>query len=964
MAENEGNGAATITIAAAEDPPEPPSTGEKGAEGLPDSTVQPGQEPESSSAGRTVQTEPAGSGALLASVFPVEQSTMVGTEFTDLSTTTIIYVQPDGTLLEGGSGLTAEEQQAVLNQISKHQIMQVSDTEAAQLFQQTQLMETIPVQKTVLDSSQLQQVIDQVSKTQNPVQISQQGPQQNNNASQQLKTVAQHVALQYSPVQSEPVKIQIQVPPKQEGGVSPQPKSAAVIHPQVKLSPSGGLSNTQIFHLQPVVSQGQQILLQQNPEDPPIQLLLQSSTPVVGSLLPLVHKLTSPVTVAGVACSPAPKPAAPSIRAPTTSTVKTSVNKTPLTTSSRTISIPLISLPCNGTDSSSIKSLVKPVAAPAQPSTVSAASQSVKVTTLSVVRERGKEKEKGKGKKKEKKGVKVQTRSGRVSRPPKYKAKDYKFIKTEDLAESHQSDSDDYSDMSEEEEQGENARKDDSSGVSSLVYSHKSRCHQCQTCDKSYIGPGGLNRHYKLNPTHGEPDLSISTPTPLRDEDRLEETEAAREQDEKDTLPVAATNTAEIVSTAASGLGGLRHRGPGRPRGRGRRRGGGRGQFLGPAAGGFGSRPVHRGRYPRTGVVPLTADQQLKRRRDRLQELVEQCEVEELTDVVLPRLTKVLSLWELLLAKVDCKSPTCASFPDIYREFESLQAQVRQAAQEYITSPQSGDKPVEVRNIEVARSLGILDEVNRMKVVPGASPASSLTNKNVRYMGNSKMLPPSKRFKMENSITDDQRGSPSPQTGGGVAVTSVPPAVSPLKPCSVTVSPLVISHDYKLKTTSADSTSSSFEADSAQTTSSTAPRPATPMEVQEEGSTNPDQDPCTTDAADETTELQNAPGASSENTTKTTASSSDQTTTPSQPQQDDTVQPESCEVKQLQEGQEIYIQTEQLTVQLAEPGSDGIVIVNGPDGTTMHIQTPEGVPLEAVQALLGIEAADGDKVSQ
>lgn len=35
---------------------------------------------------------------------------------------------------------------------------------------------------------------------------------------------------------------------------------------------------------------------------------------------------------------------------------------------------------------------------------------------------------------------------------------------------------------------------------------------------------------------------------------------------------------------------------------------------------------------------------------------------------------------------------------------------------------------------QVARSLGILDEVNRMKVVPGASPSSSLTNKNVRYM--------------------------------------------------------------------------------------------------------------------------------------------------------------------------------------------------------------------------------------
>lgn len=36
---------------------------------------------------------------------------------------------------------------------------------------------------------------------------------------------------------------------------------------------------------------------------------------------------------------------------------------------------------------------------------------------------------------------------------------------------------------------------------------------------------------------------------------------------------------------------------------------------------------------------------------------------------------------------------------------------------------------------QVARSLGILDEVNRMKVVPGTSPSSSVTSKNVRYLG-------------------------------------------------------------------------------------------------------------------------------------------------------------------------------------------------------------------------------------
>lgn len=92
---------------------------------------------------------------------------------------------------------------------------------------------------------------------------------------------------------------------------------------------------------------------------------------------------------------------------------------------------------------------------------------------------------------------------------------------------------------------------------------------------------------------------------------------------------------------------------------------------------------------------------------------------------------------------------------------------------------------------QVARSLGILDEVNKMKVLPGASSNTSLTNKNVRYMEvrgglaevaelvcpvvslklkslclqNSKMLPPSKRFKMENSVPVHQNGIEAPRTG-------------------------------------------------------------------------------------------------------------------------------------------------------------------------------------------------------
>lgn len=142
---------------------------------------------------------------------------------------------------------------------------------------------------------------------------------------------------------------------------------------------------------------------------------------------------------------------------------------------------------------------------------------------------------------------------------------------------------------------------------------------------------------------------------------------------------------------------------------------------------------------------------------------------------------------------------------------------------------------------------------------------------------------------------------------------------------------------------------------------------------------NQDQVLSTSDLTVQMKELEKALGSSPEttadsktldsSTTQTSESSSAQTLTSSQPQQRDSSQTESsstdpCEPKELQEGQEIYIQTEGLTVQLAEPGLDRIVIVNGPDGTTMHIQTPEGVPLEAVQALLGIEASDGAKAPQ
>lgn len=168
--------------------------------------LKPGSGTEGDQPGHSV---PVASGAQLAELLPSqpeEQSILVATEFTDLANTTILYVQPDGSLVES-SGLTAEEQQALLEQLTKQQVVQVSDTEAAQLLQQGQLIK--PAHSAALDPSQLQQVINQVTKSQQQqvqvsqqqvpkqqIQVSQQNLKGPNNASQQLKSVAQQVAMQ------------------------------------------------------------------------------------------------------------------------------------------------------------------------------------------------------------------------------------------------------------------------------------------------------------------------------------------------------------------------------------------------------------------------------------------------------------------------------------------------------------------------------------------------------------------------------------------------------------------------------------------------------------------------------------------------------------------------------------------------------------------------------------------------
>lgn len=317
--------------------------------------------------------------------------------------------------------------------------------------------------------------------------------------------------------------------------------------------------SAQIIHIQPVVTQqGQQFFLQQSPGDPPIQLLLQSTAPVVGSLLPLVHSVSSQATSANPDCSAGPKPAAPPVvQLQKPSDVNTSPSttvKTPPTSTTKTVGISQVKRAANGTVSS--KNPLQPSVATTVVTLQGASPTATHTATVSpspALKE--KEKEKDKKVKREKKVVKVQTRSGRVSRPPKYKAKDFKFIKMEDLADSHQSDSDDYSDVSVEDEESKRKEVPDAGACHTHTFSHKFRSHRCQTCDKAYIGAGGLNRHYKLNPTHGDadpPSNSPSSPPPaIRDGAPFQEAEDEDAADEqKEVQASAACRVRECPSTS------------------------------------------------------------------------------------------------------------------------------------------------------------------------------------------------------------------------------------------------------------------------------------------------------------------------------------------------------------------------------------------------------------------------------
>ncbi|XP_033918058.1 zinc finger protein 839 isoform X2 [Melopsittacus undulatus] len=664
---------------------------------------------------------------------------------------TVLYVQEDGSVVEG-ERLSAVEVRLLLEQLLAAAESPGSGT-----------AEPPPPRHaaTPLAPSEVQRVIEQVSKAHEKQKLLPAAPPEPwlwpppplasimHNAAQQLRSVAQQVARQQGssmaatrllPQKLEAICVQVQSGQKKETE-RPMPSLAPIQPKAIRLSQSvsrnsdmAGLSiiNPQIIKIQPVTGTKQQQLFLHSSSKPPVQLLMQKPLPSQRSAF--LKKIPTSKMLNGqkAACATGSAARSPNV---------------------------------NLVSGSSANSLVPCL-------------------------------EKNRKDDKLKKSLKVKTRSGRISRPPKYKAKDYKFIKMEDLAYGHQSDSDDYSELSvEDDEEGKVKGKD--ALFSSSNYDLNPKTFQCQTCEKSYLGKGGLTRHYKLNPGHrqlesspqkiplNKPNGSIlvdnncgireemspahldSVAATLNKENALatslEGTVDSKAGEQTCKSPESRPLLAEQQKESSSGhQEPVTPEGPGRPRRskkHGRLQKGGRSRCSGRLG-----RP---GQSPSKSLSSVSAECNVYRKRKaRLKELIQQCDNEDLMELALPRLTKVVTVFEFLLMKVEKGYPGKAYFPDVYKEFEDLHNMVKKMAYRHLSNSNllSCQQPVEIRDAKVAESLGITEILAGQGKTEGADscsqtiiktvseqvPVEILGQKRLAESSGEELLPSAKRTKLED----------------------------------------------------------------------------------------------------------------------------------------------------------------------------------------------------------------------
>uniref|UniRef100_A0A8C3U0T1 Zinc finger protein 839 n=1 Tax=Catharus ustulatus TaxID=91951 RepID=A0A8C3U0T1_CATUS len=598
-------------------PPPPPAEGElPGTRGAP---------PGAAAAGRE-EGGGGGSGAeLLAVTEELVQSLAALEAGAGAASGTVLYLRADGSAAEG-AGLSAGEQRRLLEKLLEGPGPPPPPRPAA----------------AALAPAELRRVIEQVSKAQEqpkPAGTAAPPPQPcpaggiMQNAARQLQSVAQQVALQQGraaaatrllPQKLEAICVQVQ-PGQMKETEGPMTSLAPIQSKTITLSqpvgrnssiPGLGIINPQIIRIQPVSGAEQQQLFLHSSSESPVQLLMQRPLPSHGSVS--VDKIPPSKVVNGqrAACA--------------TASASRSPNPTVAAASSA-------STPCL---------------------------------------------EKKQKDDKLKKSLKVKTRSGRISRPPKYKAKDYKFIKMEDLADGHQSDSDDYSELSiEDDEEGKVKGKD--ALFSSSNYNLKPKTFKCQTCEKSYIGKGGLARHYKLNPGHGQlesspqkiplnkPNGSIFVEEEIMNPAYLDSTAVTLNHEK-----APATSLEETVDLKA-------------------------GEQVKFSLHLFLKLPQHTAYLSRKSSDILCSENGVHN----VWALIQQCDNEDLMELALPRLTKLVTVYEFLLMKVEKGHPAKAYFPDVYREFEDLHNMVKKMAYDHLSNSDSVNcqQPVEIKDAKVIK---------------------------------------------------------------------------------------------------------------------------------------------------------------------------------------------------------------------------------------------------------------------
>ncbi|KAJ8309546.1 hypothetical protein KUTeg_014420 [Tegillarca granosa] len=296
--------------------------------------------------------------------------------------------------------------------------------------------------------------------------------------------------------------------------------------------------------------------------------------------------------------------------------------------------------------------------------------------------------------KEERKKHRPRTRSGRISKPPKHMVKDYKHIHVLDFDEEKGDASDGgYSDYKYSEDEGRDKEDDDNVYVHPGLGVNKPKNWKCASCHRSYIGRGGLGRHYRLYPDHG----SIS--------DHPEDgSTGSTSTDIQNGFVITPGNMSEDSNTQDSTSSTPPKSNVGRPplsR---------RGRFFG--------RHRHH-------------DNPLKRK-NKLRELIKECEDEELMEIVLPRLANVITLWEFLLMKAEkAAGPNCVN--EIYHEFETLSKEVKKLCKKHLipvttevdnnNSNAAGNR-LKVQNSSLADVLGLNIGTYEIKNIPEVEPTT------------------------------------------------------------------------------------------------------------------------------------------------------------------------------------------------------------------------------------------------